>query len=151
MNTGSKILQENPFERGKACKMRPKKQEEHQSRIFQSRLDQMIDMEHPLVRLSTRIHWPVLEKKLGEVYIPDKGRPALPTRLMASLHYLKGMFKLSDEGVVDVNGAEKKHEKGGQKMSFFVDERDRTQAFRSYRVLTICCFCFMNSFRSFSR
>lgn len=61
----------------------------------------MIDMEHPLVRLSTRIHWPMLEKRLGEVYIPDKGRPALPTRLMAGLHYLKGMFKLSDEGVVE--------------------------------------------------
>lgn len=61
----------------------------------------MIDMEHPLVRLSTRISWPILEKKLGEAYIPDKGRPALPTRLMAGLHYLKGMFKLSDEGVVE--------------------------------------------------
>jgi IS5 family transposase len=61
----------------------------------------MIDMEHALVRLSGKINWKSLERKLGEVYVPDKGRPALPTRLMAGLHYLKGMFALSDERVVE--------------------------------------------------
>ena len=81
--------------------MRPKKQEDTQLRVFQSRLDQMIDMEHALVRLSDRINWQILEKKLGEIYIPDKGRPALPTRLMAGLHYLKGLHALSDELVVE--------------------------------------------------
>lgn len=58
-------------------------------------------MEHPLVRLAERINWKNLEKKFGEVYIPDKGRPALPTRLMAGLHYLKGMHALSDELTVE--------------------------------------------------
>ncbi len=81
--------------------MRPKKQDDNQRRIFQSRLEQMIDMGHPLVRLADRINWPMLEKKLGEVFIPDKGRPALPTRLMAGLHYLKAMHALSDERIVE--------------------------------------------------
>ena len=81
--------------------MRPKKQDDNQRRIFQSRLEQMIDMGHPLVRLADRINWPMLEKKLGEVFIPDKGRPALPTRLMAGLHYLKAMNALSDERIVE--------------------------------------------------
>jgi IS5 family transposase len=81
--------------------MQPKTSEDKQGRIFQSRLDQMIDMEHVVVRLSKKINWQSLEKKLGEVYIPDKGRPGLPTRLMAGLHYLKGMFALSDERVVE--------------------------------------------------
>lgn len=81
--------------------MRPKKQEDNQLRVFQSRLDQMIDMEHALVRLADRIDWASLGQKLGQVYIPDKGRPALPTRLMTGLHYLKGMYALSDERTVE--------------------------------------------------
>ncbi len=81
--------------------MRPKKQDDNQLRLFQSRLAQMIDMAHPLVRVADRINWQLLEKKLGEVFIPDKGRPALPTRLMAGLHYLKGMYALSDERMVE--------------------------------------------------
>jgi IS5 family transposase len=42
-----------------------------------------------------------MENKFGEVYNPDKGRPGLPTRLMAGLHYLKGMFALSDEKLIE--------------------------------------------------
>jgi IS5 family transposase len=81
--------------------MLPKKSEDNQNRLFQNRLENIIDIEHPLVRLSEKIDWHTLEKKLGEIYIPDKGRPGLPTRLMAGLHYLKGMFAISDEAVVE--------------------------------------------------
>ncbi|MDR0648466.1 MAG: IS5 family transposase [Synergistaceae bacterium] len=81
--------------------MLPKKSEDNQNRLFQNRLENIINIEHPLARLSEKIDWRSLEKKLGEIYIPDKGRPGLPTRLMAGLHYLKGMFAISDEAVVE--------------------------------------------------
>ena len=81
--------------------MLPKKSEDNQNRLFQNRLENIINIEHPLARLSEKIDWHTLEKKLGEIYIPDKGRPGLPTRLMAGLHYLKGMFAISDETVVE--------------------------------------------------
>jgi IS5 family transposase len=81
--------------------MQPAKSVDNQNRLFESRLENMINMDHALVRLSEKINWKSLEQKLGEVYIPDKGRPALPTRLMAGLHYLKGMFALSDERAVE--------------------------------------------------
>ena len=58
-------------------------------------------MDHELVRLADKINWDVFAKKLGEVYIPNKGRPGLPTRLMAGLHYLKGLNDLSDEKVTE--------------------------------------------------
>ena len=82
--------------------MIPKTTEDPQNRLFMQRLDTMIDMDHELVRLADMINWKIFEKKLGEVYIPDKGRPGLPTRLMAGLHYLKGMHNLSDERVTEM-------------------------------------------------
>lgn len=79
--------------------MKPKTSEDPQNRIFQMRLENMINMEHELVLLSKKINWKVFEKKFGEVYIQDVGRPGLPTRLMVGLHYLKGLCDLSDEAV----------------------------------------------------
>lgn len=73
------------------AEMRPKTGEERQNRIFQMRLENMINMEHELLLLSEKINWKVSEKKFGEVYIQDVERPGLPTRLMVGLHYLKGM------------------------------------------------------------
>ena len=80
--------------------MKPKTTEEPQDRLFQSRLENMINMDHELVKLAEKINWKALESKLGEVYIANKGRPGLPTRLMVGLHYLKGLHNLSDEAVV---------------------------------------------------
>lgn len=82
--------------------MKPKTTEDPQNRIFQMRLENMINMEHELVLLSEKINWKAFEKKFGEVYIQDVGRPGLPTRLMVGLHYLKGLYDLSDEDVVEV-------------------------------------------------
>jgi IS5 family transposase len=81
--------------------MLPKKSGDKQNRLFQNRLENIIDTGHKLVSLSDQIDWRFLENKFGEVYIPYKGRPGLPTRLMAGLHYLKGMFALSDEELVE--------------------------------------------------
>lgn len=67
--------------------------------LFRSRLDQMIDMTHELVRLAQRIDWRFLEERFGEVYKDGGGLPPLPTRLMAGLAILKHTFNLSDDAV----------------------------------------------------
>lgn len=65
--------------------------------LFRSRLDQIINMKHELVRLADMIDWPHLEDRFGEVYSDGPGMPPLPTRLMAGLAILKHTFDLSDE------------------------------------------------------
>lgn len=96
------------------------------SDFFRARLDQMIDLRHPLAVLATRLPWASIEAavapKLAAQAKPAKrlkgedlagafdgefgggvspaGRPRLPVRLMASLLYLKNSFNLSDEEVV---------------------------------------------------
>lgn len=60
----------------------------------------MIDPNHPLVKLSKAVDWKRLEEVFGETYCPDNGRPALSTRLMVALHYLKYTYDLSDEDTV---------------------------------------------------
>ena len=95
--------------------------------FFRSRLDQMIDLRHPLAVLSTRLPWAAIEAavapKLAHQAKPAKrligedlagafegefgggispaGRPRLPIRLMVSLLYLKNSFNLSDEELVE--------------------------------------------------
>jgi IS5 family transposase len=65
--------------------------------LFRSRLDQIINLKHELVRLAQAIDWPVLEERFGAVYSDGPGMPPLPTRLMAGLAILKHTFDLSDE------------------------------------------------------
>ncbi len=65
--------------------------------LFRARLDQILNMNHELVRLAQAIDWPVLEERFGEVYSDGPGMPPLPTRLMAGLTILKHTFNLSDE------------------------------------------------------
>ena len=65
--------------------------------MFRSRLDQIINMTHELVRLAQTIDWAHLEGGFGEVYSDGPGMPPLPTRLMAGLAILKHSFDLSDE------------------------------------------------------
>src|SRR5438445_11886958 len=57
--------------------------------LFRSRLDQIIDMTHALVKLARTIDWRFLEEKLRAVYTDKPGQPQLPTRLMAGLAILK--------------------------------------------------------------
>ncbi len=95
--------------------------------FFRARLDQMIDLRHPLAVLARRMPWSQIETALapafarkdgrGEAVEVDElfgptlavagggvsaaGRPRLSIRLMASLLYLKHAFNLSDEAVAD--------------------------------------------------
>jgi transposase, IS5 family len=71
------------------------------SRICRARLEQIIDLEHALVKLAQVIDWRFLEEKFGAVYTDKPGHPPLPTRLMAGLAILKHSYDLSDEGLCE--------------------------------------------------
>jgi IS5 family transposase len=78
--------------------MRPKeRQDGGQGDLLRSRLDQIIDMRHPLVALARQVDWAFLERTFGEAYTDGPGQPPLPTRLMAGLMILKYTHDLSDE------------------------------------------------------
>ena len=72
--------------------------------LFRSRLENLIDLHHPLARLAQRMPWADLEEALAPTLPPDPvggGRPALPVRLMAGLLYLKHAYDVSDEAVCE--------------------------------------------------
>jgi len=78
--------------------MKPRERRETgQSDLLRSRLDQIIDLRHPLVKLAREVDWRFLEKTFGDAYSDGPGQPPLPTRLMAGLHILKYTHDLSDE------------------------------------------------------
>ncbi len=82
--------------------MRPRERRETREQdLFCSRLDQIIDMQHALVKLARVIDWHFLEQKFGAVYTDKPGQPPLPTRLMAGLAMLKHTYDLSDEVLCD--------------------------------------------------
>ena len=77
--------------------MRPKERRDSgQNDLFRARLDQIVDIDHPLAKLGRAIAWRFLEERLGAVYSDKAGHPPLPTRLMAGLS-IKHMHNLSDE------------------------------------------------------
>jgi len=95
--------------------------------FFRSRLDQMIDLKHPLAVLGQRMPWEQIEQALAPNFahknrpgkevvgddlfgptvavagggVSNAGRPKLSIRLMASLLYLKHAHNLSDEALVE--------------------------------------------------
>ncbi|MGA7307509.1 MAG: IS5 family transposase [Pseudolabrys sp.] len=82
--------------------MRPRERRETREQdLFRSRLDQIIDLNHALVKLACAIDWQFLEGRFGSVYTDGPGGPPLPTRLMAGLAILKHMYNLSDEAMCD--------------------------------------------------
>ena len=66
--------------------------------LFRSRLENIIDMGHELVRLGEAIDWAFFDDAYDAFY-SEEGRPGIPTRM--GVHILKHMFNLSDEGVCD--------------------------------------------------
>ena len=68
--------------------------------LFRSRLENLVDHSHELVKLAEMIDWEVFDREWGALYEYRRGAPALRTRLVAGLHYLKHIHKLSDEQVV---------------------------------------------------
>jgi len=77
--------------------MQPKKPERTKANdMFRSRLDNMIDLRHELVKLSPHIDWNWLHDRLS-VHYSGFGRPGVSIRLMVGLHLLKHIHGLSDE------------------------------------------------------
>jgi IS5 family transposase len=68
--------------------------------IFKVRLEDIINKEHPLVKLSDTINWKELEEKLSKKYSEKMGAPGKEIRLMVGLQYLKYMYNESDEMIV---------------------------------------------------
>jgi len=68
--------------------------------LYRHRLDNMLDQRHELFRLAGLMPWASFDDAFGRFYRP-LGRPAKPTRLMVGLSYLKHVFDLSDEAVVE--------------------------------------------------
>ncbi|MGL6196391.1 MAG: hypothetical protein ACRC2T_16365 [Thermoguttaceae bacterium] len=77
--------------------MKPKKTsetEQSQLQLFQSRLDSLLNPDHPLFILSGLINWHHFDQFYAPLFCPDNGAPALPTRLMVGLEYLKYTYCL---------------------------------------------------------
>lgn len=82
--------------------MKPRERRERgEQDLFRSRLDQIINMDHELVKLAKAVDWRFIEEKCGEPYADGPGMPPLPSRLMAGLAVLKHTYDLSDEVLCD--------------------------------------------------
>ena len=69
--------------------------------LFRMELINLIDQRHELVRLAELIDWQAFANEWSPQFVSTTGRPALPTRLMASLLYLKHVYALSDDDTVE--------------------------------------------------
>ena len=82
--------------------MGPKPSQPHSGELFRPRLDEQLNMKHPLVRLAALIDWAEIERTFAASFTSGRGRPALPPRLVAGLLYLQHTFDASDEAVVNI-------------------------------------------------
>lgn len=71
-----------------------------QQNLFQTRLTDLINLEHPLVKLAQEIPWEKMEFEFEKLY-SHQGRPSIAIRKIAGMLLLKEMFKESDESVVE--------------------------------------------------
>lgn len=76
-----------------------KPRDDRQKDLLRPPLDQVIDLGHPLARLSGEIDWGFLDGRFSAVCRAGPGQPPLPTRLVAGLLILKHMHDLSDEAL----------------------------------------------------
>ena len=67
--------------------MGPKPSQPQTGELFRPRLDEQINMKHPLVRLGALIDWAEIERTFVTSVTSGRGRPALPPRLIAGLLY----------------------------------------------------------------
>jgi transposase, IS5 family len=74
---------------------------EPQGELYRTELVNLINLEHPLARLARSVKWERFDGAFTPLYDPGNGRPAIATRLMVGLHYLKHLYQLSDEDVVE--------------------------------------------------
>lgn len=81
--------------------MKPHASSPQTDELFRSRLDELLNMRHPLVRLAGLMNWPEIERSFTVHFTSGRGRPALSPRLIAGLLYLQHVNDASDEAVVN--------------------------------------------------
>lgn len=69
--------------------------------LFQAQFSQILNPDHPLLILAEKIDWNRFDLALADCFCPDFGAPALPTRLIVGLLYLKHTFNESDESLLE--------------------------------------------------
>ena len=52
-------------------------------------LESFLDKDHELYRLANILNWDYLIESFGPYYVENNGRPGVPIRVIAGLHYLK--------------------------------------------------------------
>ena len=80
--------------------MGPKYPSPASGELFQQALADLINLEHPLVKLAALINWQVFQTQWSGFFPSKTGRPATPPRLIAGLLYLQHTFALSDEALI---------------------------------------------------
>ena len=80
--------------------MKPQATPRGQFELFQSNLQQILNLDHELCQMAHAIDWDRFDAELAGCYSEEMGRPGKATRLMVGLHYLKHAFDESDESVV---------------------------------------------------
>ena len=80
--------------------MAPHSPQSPASDMFWRRLDEQINLKHPLVRLAGLMDWEEIHRSFAGHFSSGRGRPALSPRLVAGLLYLQHAFDASDEAVV---------------------------------------------------
>jgi len=80
--------------------MREKTKIPQNKELFRQELAELVNEKHPLVLLSHKIEWSVFETQWAGYFPSEKGRPTLPSRLVAGILYLQHTFACSDEAVV---------------------------------------------------
>ena len=81
--------------------MGPKPADTADQDLFRAELSNLIDQRHELVRLAELIDWDAFSRQWSPQFVSTTDRPALPTRLMAALLYLKHVYALSDDDIVE--------------------------------------------------
>ena len=80
--------------------MKPKRNNNQQDQLYQSRLSDTLNPSHELYLLAGYINWEMFDKEFEEKFSKNRGAPAKPVRLIVGLLMLQHMFKLSDEKIV---------------------------------------------------
>lgn len=81
--------------------MTPKKLNFTQNDLFEPRLSEQLNPDHPLYKMSKVIDWDELEKDLSPFFCHTKGTPGKPIRLVSGLFMLQHCFDLSDENSLE--------------------------------------------------
>lgn len=66
-----------------------------------SSLDDLLNQQHPLYKLSHNIHWKRFEEAFTPLYCQENRRPGKLVRLMCVLLILKHLRNIFDESVVE--------------------------------------------------